>query len=116
MIWYTYQYLREDGSPFYVGKGRDNRAFRKSENHWPPKDHSRIVFQYWEDESLAFAYERYIIDFWGRKDIGTGILQNRTDGGEGASGTVVGTETRKKLSIASKGRKYPESFRQQIRE
>jgi NUMOD3 motif-containing protein len=116
MIWYTYQYLREDGSPFYVGKGHENRAFIKRENHWPPKDRSRIVFQYWDEEGVAFAYERYLIDFWGRKDLGTGILHNKTDGGEGASGTVVGEETRRKLSVASKGRKYPKEFGQAVRE
>lgn len=87
---YTYLYLREDGSPYYVGKGFGRRAYRK---HAPtanrPKDCDRILIQPWPDEATAFAYEIYQIDFWGRKDLGTGILRNQTDGGQGPSGHIA---------------------------
>lgn len=82
IFFYTYLWLREDGSPYYVGKGSGNRAFESCPRHHPPKDFSRIRVNYWLDEATALAYEVYLIDFWGRKDIGTGILRNRTDGGD----------------------------------
>jgi hypothetical protein len=86
---YTYLYLREDGSPYYVGKGKGNRAFVSHIGHRPPKNRSRIIVQPWPDEATAFAYEIYQIDFWGRKDLGTGILRNQTEGGQGPSGHVA---------------------------
>jgi hypothetical protein len=82
MEYYTYLYLRENGSPYYVGKGSKTRAYDTHRGHRPPKDRSRILIQHWIDEDTAFAYEIYLIDFWGRKDLGTGILHNHSDGGE----------------------------------
>ncbi len=42
---YTYAYLREDGSPYYIGKGEGNRAYYKRKNEIQlPKDKSRIIF------------------------------------------------------------------------
>jgi hypothetical protein len=49
-----------------------------------------------EDE--AFELEKELIKKYGRKDNGTGILRNLTDGGEGPSGAIVKDETKIKLS------------------
>jgi len=101
---YTYEYRRLDESPYYVGKGYGNRVYHSVPGHRPPNDHSRIRIMYWPDEATAFAYERYLIDFWGRKDNGTGILRNLSDGGEGSSNPSP--KTRKKLSRRLSGNQY----------
>ena len=62
----------------------------------------------------AFALERRYILWYGRKNIGTGILLNMTDGGEGSSGSIspkLGTklpkEVRQKMSQAKSGSNNP---------
>lgn len=52
----------------------------------------------------ADLHERYLISFYGRRDLGLGILCNLTDGGEGAPGKIVSEETRKKMSSKRKGK------------
>jgi hypothetical protein len=87
MAFYTYLWLREDGTPYYVGKGSGHRAFR-SDGHGVlrPKSRQMIIVQEWPSEKDAFAAEMFLIAYYGRKDLGTGCLRNRTDGGEGTSG------------------------------
>jgi hypothetical protein len=82
-MFYTYLWLREDGTPYYVGKGQGDRAFVKdSHRHYPPKDRERILIQEFPDEASAYEAERFLISYFGRVDLGTGCLRNLTDGGE----------------------------------
>jgi hypothetical protein len=101
---YTYAYLRIDRTPYYIGKGKGNRiSNRKKRDIKPPKDKSRIIFLKQNlTEEEAFKNEIYMIAVFGRKDLGTGILHNRTNGGEGASGVIHTPETRAKISASSK--------------
>lgn len=104
MSFYVYAYIREDGTPYYVGKGTGSRAWSK--NHkgiGVPKDKSKIVMLYEElTEELAHSKEKELISLYGRKDLGTGILYNKTDGGEGASGRVLSESTKQKIRQAIK--------------
>jgi hypothetical protein len=112
---YVYAYLRSKDSergakysPYYIGKGCGKRAFDKHGRTVPaPIDNSYIVFM---EEGLteieAFSLETYCIQSYGRIDLGNGILRNRTDGGEGASGAVVSEETRRKLSDMKRGENH----------
>jgi len=103
---YTYAYLREDKTPYYIGKGTGDRIYSTNRRNNPPKDKSRIIFLKQNlTEEEAFRHEIYMIAVFGRKDLGTGILHNLTDGGDGASGYVFSEETRKKMSEARRGEK-----------
>jgi len=106
MHYYTYAYLREDRTPYYIGKGTGNRIYKKGTGEVsPPKDKSRIIYLKQNlTEEEAFKHEIYMIDVFGRKDLGTGILHNKTDGGDGVSGWVPSEETRRKSSDAQKGK------------
>jgi hypothetical protein len=94
MEYYTYAYLREDRTPYYIGKGEKNRAYVR---HWrsksrggyfdPPPRERILILKRFEIEKEAYKHEIYLINVLGRKDLGTGILRNLTNGGEGVSGT-----------------------------
>jgi hypothetical protein len=124
MIYYTYAYLRKDRTPYYIGKGKGNRAYRRRyKGIKPPKDKSRIlILKQNLTEEEAFRHEVYMIAVFGRKDLGTGILLNRTNGGDsppkmcGNDSPTKRPEVRAKIGAANKislkGKKLPEEVKQ----
>ena len=108
MEYYTYAYLREDSTPYYIGKGKGRRAnkphLRGSIDIRPSKD--KIIYLKRNlTEQEAIKHEVYMIAVFGRKDNRTGILRNLTDGGEGpGTGRKFTKKTREKISKAKKGK------------
>jgi hypothetical protein len=110
-LYYTYVWLRHNGTPYYVGKGTRKRGFTSKDHSFRrPKDDSRIIIQYHPDEASAFEAEKFLIDFYGRLDLGTGCLRNLTAGGEGIAGgywkgKTLSEEHKQKDRLANLGEK-----------
>ena len=88
---FVYCYLRTNGSPYYIGiSSNAERPFRlkkpKTKNIIRPiPDRPELVRVLrsglsWEESQ---QWECFYIARYGRKDLGTGILRNRTAGGDG---------------------------------
>ena len=99
MEYYTYAYLREDGTPYYIGKGKNRRAFdRKKHTVFVPSKDRIIFLKQNLTEEQSIRHEIYMIAVFGRKDLGTGILHNKTDGGDGCSGYFHSEKHKKRMS------------------
>ncbi len=118
---YVYTHTRIDTEVvFYVGIGKKPkyyRAFEKAKRgkHWnnitAKSDFvTRIELDNctWQDAQLK---ERGLISLYGRLDLGTGTLCNRTNGGEGSNGAIVSEETKRKISVAKTGKKRPPDYK-----
>lgn len=107
--YYTYAYLREDRTPYYIGKGTGRRAYhshpRVNGKKVPlPKDKSKIlILKRFDDEQSAFVHETYMIYLFGRKCEG-GLLLNLTLGGGGSP--LYKTDEERKNAIRKSSLKY----------
>jgi hypothetical protein len=138
----VYSHLDDEGKTFYVGIGKKRRSLvvANRSSFWKnytkkhcvsgkPKvqiDHDNLT---WEQ---ACEYEKFWISIYGRRDNGTGVLVNMTDGGDGEQNLSPSTikrmseagkkrppiseETRQKLRESSKGRLHTEEAKRKISE
>lgn len=108
-IYYVYEWIRLDtNEPFYVGKGKEGRAYRK--NRGNNRHFNNIVNKlptavYILHNNLteleALEYEIYYIDYYKNK-IGFDLV-NITNGGEGVSGLKHTDYNKKKYSLMFTG-------------
>ena len=120
--YYVYAYIRSKdsatakaGTPYYIGKGKGDRMYSKHHGKVPVPNKSHIIILESNLSNVgAYALERRYIKWFGRKDINTGILLNRTDGGEGTDN--ISDETKQKMSIAQKGKTLSEEHKRKISE
>lgn len=93
-------------TPYYIGKGKGNRAYTKRRTEISkPDDVSRIqIVAHNLTETEAHLLEMKLIAYYGRKDIGTGILRNLTNGGDGASGRRMTQQLKNKIISANTGK------------
>ena len=114
---YVYRHIRLDkNEPFYIGIGLNNdekyiRAYDKKNRTSFWKNIAKFGYEIEIlfdnlDSKECFEKETEFIRLYGRKDLGTGILCNMTDGGEGRSNFKHSKESLKKISESSKGRTH----------
>lgn len=115
---YVYVHRRlSDNKPFYVGKGKGNRAYSLSgrNDYWKntAKKHGfsvELVFEELNEEDAFQCEKDTILEF---KYFGY-PLTNLTDGGEGTSGYKQSAETRKLISDSITGLKRSDETKQKI--
>lgn len=103
-IFYVYQYVNPNGTPYYIGKGKDSRINDLHNNVVVPDKQYRQIVKEYMSESDALAYENQLIRYYGRKLDG-GILDNiKINQWAGTCGWKHSVDTKNKISKANTGK------------
>ena len=113
----VYRHIRLDKDVvFYVGVGtRDYRAFETSRRSklWKNINEKTdiLVEVLYKDISYdnALELEAFLIEEYGRIDLGNGTLANHNNGGGGCLGYKRSDDEKRRISQAQKGRKFSDS-------
>jgi hypothetical protein len=116
MDYCTYAYLREDGTPYYIGKGRKYRPYSKNRLFKPPSKDRILILKAGLTEEEAIKHEIYMIAVLGRKDNNSGILRNLTNGGDGISGYSHTEEAKKSIGKKNSAKTRTKETRAKIAE
>jgi hypothetical protein len=121
---YVYRHIRLDkNEPFYIGIGNDSNYRRAKSKDNRNKDWHTVVDNCQFDieilvDNIDYEFakkkEKEFVRLYGRLDLGTGILVNRTDGGQG--NVNWSEENRKKLGERQRGKKASEETRRRLSE
>ncbi|MDA1331603.1 MAG: hypothetical protein O3A65_03855 [Proteobacteria bacterium] len=120
---YVYIWMRHDGTPFYVGLGRNDRYknLRRRNAHvlsvvkkmggieQVPKE--LIAVNSW-DEGCELEIE--LITKFGRSDLKKGTLTNKTDGGEGTVNKIVTDKVRNAVRNSNKIRIWTDEAKKSV--
>jgi hypothetical protein len=123
-MYYTYAYLREDKTPYYIGKGSGDRAYQKhirnnGQNLLPKNKGQILILKRFEIEDEAYKHEQYLIALYGRKCDG-GILVNMVHGGKGGARKYLTKKEkedallRNKINAAKKLKRWREENREEF--
>jgi hypothetical protein len=120
---FKYNEYEFNHEPFYVGKGKNKRAWLLKRH--PDKMLQRKLNKFTPiilltknkfSEVLALKIESALISKIGRSDLKEGPLANLTNGGEGTSGYIMTEDHKNKIIKSRKGYKHSEETKRKIGE
>ena len=117
----VYRHIRLDTNlVFYIGYGNLDRPYSKKNRnkHWlnitNKTEYEVQILKSNLSIQDAKELEIILVDYYGRQNLGTGILVNLTDGGDGCDGLKHSDETKKKISEKLTGITISDDRKRQI--
>jgi len=109
-MFYTYAHYTPKGEIFYIGKGKEDRAYSRHDRSYLWRERvaeargiTIEILADWNTEEEAYSHEQLLIDCF--KDMGADLV-NQTAGGSGPQGYMQSPETRAKRSLIATGYKH----------